>query len=329
VVINDTDIINGILNRVVGPLETNKYARIYVLKFKTQVAKDAWLNDSGFDYPNLVSLATLPKEKLNKYYGSGSGNSYYSAKHQSKEFEFSPKGAVNQYGRYVRNKNSDFWTTCEVDLENDEGVYVEIDRFEPWKANRTGYVSPQDLAGLLESITAAGITLPEKLYGFKKASAELVAKNPEMVNFWVWLGGAIREYFQNNPKVLQDYINREYCITKMNLMHSDLPTLSKVVTSWKSIPATSALIEFFAKVNLVAKYDDHKLSQLKDLMVRYTTYRPTGTPSHDVQNDYLKLLKKYPLLFNTAKNVGAYNLSKADWNQPLEEYVTMVDLVSP
>src|SRR5581483_8000119 len=69
VVVNDSDICNGIINRLAPIIEDGpKYERVYLLKFKDDNAKADWIKETSYDGP-MVSLKSLPKESLTKYYG--------------------------------------------------------------------------------------------------------------------------------------------------------------------------------------------------------------------------------------------------------------------
>lgn len=321
VVVNDKNIANGILNRVIGPIKTGKFANIYVIKFNNQAAKDTWIAESGYDGP-MESLTTLPKQKLSTFYGCAS-NVQKNAKHQSQEFLYDPNQS------FKNSKNSDYWKACEIDLANDGGVYVEIERFVPVSGKANIYSSIGSFNDILKSLQGAGVSIPQ-IYGFKKNSIARAVANPNLVNFWVWVEKAIENLFISNPNLAQDYANRNYCRGQMETLHTGLPVFGNIVLKWSSIPATSELIQFFAKVNLLSKYDYNKFYYIDELIQKgFSITYPSKVPSYEVKNDYVKLAKRYPLLFQTAKKIGGECMGREDWSKPFEEYVAMVDLVTP
>jgi hypothetical protein len=327
IVENDTEIFNGIVNRVVGLIETGKYDTVYVLKFADSQVKANWMKHTGFDYP-LTSLATLPKEPLSKYYGGiGTTSGFGSIKHTSKEFTFSKHGTPDNAGGYDTEKNSDYWLKADVDLANDEGVYLAIDRFQ-YKDENGYYKDADKLVGLLNNIAKVGIEMPDVIYGFKPTSTAKVKNNPKMVDFWTWLDKAIADFFASHPKLEQEYVNRQYHISQINAHHYNLVGLGNMVKKWNSVQANSQLLAFFENLNAISKYDEGKLALLSSLVGSYSKYRPKLKPSFDAVAEYKKLESKYPLLFKTTKELHSV-VSDKTWIKPLEDYVTLVDLATP
>lgn len=338
VIENDTDIINGIKNRLVALLEPAPtpatalaniapFTKVYVLKFKTPAAKLAWTTETGFDFP-MKSLSTYAKHPLSKYYGSTSGaySGFNSQKHTSQEFVFDAN--PNSTGRRHRSVNSDYWQVSDVDMDNDECVYVELDKFE--YKDKLGYAkSPMNLLDVIQTLKTIGVPVPT-IYGFKKVSAHKAANNPNMTSLWVWIADALKEYLKNNRDVEQALVNREYCLNVINSTHRGLVRLASIVSKWNSVPANGDLIKMFHAINVLAKYDEGKLSVLKSALVNYLNgYKSKLTPSHDVIPDYQKLNAKYPLLFKVSEVVGSESMTDKTWAEPLKNYISMVDLVTP
>lgn len=122
-------------------LETNdlgkKVEEAYLITITDQAAWNKWVKESGFDAPT-INLSSLSKCKLGDIYPSerstGSGGAA-NAKHTSKVFEFdylrtNVIGLRGSRGRRSKGKASDYWQPVEVDLDEEEGVYVILDHFE-------------------------------------------------------------------------------------------------------------------------------------------------------------------------------------------------------
>lgn len=328
VLVNDTGITNGIQNRVIKPLFSGTHSVVYVVKFNNDTAEKEWRDKSGFDGV-MTSLKDMPKEKLQDYYGGGdtSGGAYFSPKHSSREFSYvTPQQTYNYGYRRHSMKNSDYWQMETVDLEKDTCVYLEITKFE-YKNKDNWYRSPSHLADILAALTKLGITTP-KVYGFKTSSATKAVNNPNMVNFWTWLNQTLQAYWENDPKLIQEYFNHKYVKNTLQAAQPELPYLAKVVSNWSSIPANSNLLSFFAKVNELATYDEAKIASLERLF-DHTTYRPQGQANYDIVAEHPNLVARYPLLFKTVGEVGTHKLTEPAWNKAYEDYVTMVDMVTP
>jgi hypothetical protein len=330
VLVNDTGITNGIQNRVIKPLFSGSYSSVYVVKFNNDTAEAEWRAKSGFDGV-MTSLKDMPKEKLQDYYGGGdtSGGAYFSPKHSSREFSYVVQTQSQSYGWRSRRhslKNSDFWQMETVDLEKDACVYLEITKFE-YKNKDNWYRNPTHLEDILNLLTSLGITVP-KVYGFKSSSVAKAVNNPNMVNFWTWLNQNMQTYWESNPKLAQDYFNRKYVRGTLHQAQPELPYLAKVVSNWSSIPASSNLLSFFAKVNELAHYDEKTMHTLETLF-DHTSYRPQGQPNYDVVPEHPNLVARYPLFFKTVGEVGTNKLTEPAWSKAYEDYVNMVDMVTP
>lgn len=336
VLVNDTGICNGILNRIVPLIEgpaiqarlTGSMVRtptVYLLSFRDDATKQAWIAEVGYDGP-MVSLATCPKEPLNKYYptsSSGAGG-YKNSKHTSREFTYDGDGK----SRY-HDSRSAFWEIADVDLANDEGVYVQIERFHFRFSGSGSEEHPIELHRFLEKVKAAGIDVPDTVYGFKPSSAMKATSNPKMVPLWKWFEGAVAAHFQANPQFAQDFANRSYVCRDMNSLHAGLRDMLRRVCKWPSLPAQHPLRDLLVKVDALCKYDSSKMDKLEEVagQVNYTV--PAAKPVHDISADYKALAAKYPLLFKIDNAVDGYELVKTGWNTALEQYVLMVDTVTP
>lgn len=334
VVVNDTGICNGILNRIVplieGPAIQQRTTgsivdvpNVYLLSFRDAATKQAWITEVGYDGP-MVSLATLPKEPLNKYYPTASsGGGYKNSKHTSKEFTYDGDGK----SRYSSSR-SEFWEVADVDLANDEGVYVEIERFHFRFSGSGCEEHPIEIHRFLEKVKAAGIEVPDTIYGFKPSSALKAKANAKLVPLWKWFENAVEAYFKANPNIAQEYANRNYVNGPMNDMHSGLLGFLRQVCQWSSLPATHALRDLLARVEVLCKFNSNRMAAI-ETVAEMVKYEFKGKASDDISYAYSTLAEKYPLLFKVAHKVESHEMRKAHWNTPLEQYVMMVDMLTP
>lgn len=328
VVVNDTHLVNGIMNRVVplimGP---QGMQRVYVLTFADDNVRDAYLKTSGLDCA-LVPISTLPKEPLAKYFkdmGVTTGTPYRNSKHMSKEFTLTtsrPSG----YGC----PRSDYWQTAEVNLDSDEGVYIVIDKFQyADKLGRTDH--PRHLLDFLEEVKAAGITLPSPIYGFKKASADKAKANPNMQSFWDWYKQEVAKHIDTKPDVAQELANYHYMHDEVSHWFADIITMMEfVVLKWKDMDDNHVLRDFALKLSALNKSNTGKVEKLYQL-AQDTGYVLKQTPTYDLKDAFNALKARYPLMFKVMMNVSPYRVMDRSygWSKLFTDYILLVDVVTP
>lgn len=323
VVVNDTGIMNGIMNRVVPLIEGKQMSHVYILSFVSDIVRDAYYKEVGLDCP-FVSLASLPKEPLSKYYPNDSTNGgTRNSKHFSKEFSYNTE---HQGSRY-RSTRSEFWEVADVDLANDEGVYVVIEKFNYFEADG-GWEHPSGLKNFLHMVKTAGIDIPDTIYGFKQASAAQARNNPKMQTLWDWFKSAVKEYMDTHPDVAQKLANYKYMHNEVESMQSDLPKLMQMVSRWDGIDAAHVLKLFNDKLKVLRQYNEDQMRQLHQVL-HTVKYDFKVTPTYDLQGEYDALYARYPLLFKLAARIGTYQIQDDGWKKGMNEYVTLVDTVTP
>ncbi len=325
VVFNDKNIINGIINRVVGQIENKTYDQVYVLNFHgcsgltEALSRAEWINQSKFDGPNVVMLSSLPKEALSIYYPD-CGNSTRTLAFPTSTLEFEYNRNPKASGSYG-TKNSDWWVAATVDVTKDSGVYVQIERFE-YRNKSTWYENPNKLVSAIASLEAAGITVP-KIYGLKPKSVEKIKGNKNMVNFWVWAKEATAAKLKSVEK---DYA--DYTYTRGSLVNS-IGNLSNFINVKWSANANSPLVKLTKDIKASYGFrNDSKMDGLKSLMVSYNI-APTMVSSHNLEKDINAAKERYPLIFTLWKN-SYYDITDS---KPLikhiGEYVDLIDMAKP
>ncbi len=323
VVIND-GIVNNIPNRLVALAKGISAKTVYLLSFKDDATKAAWFTKSGLDCP-VILLSTLPKEPMSKYYPKGASNDYKSPKHSSKEFVFDGVGK----SRYSSNR-SDFWTINEVDLANDEGVYVALDKFYYRDGGET--VHPRYLTDKIASLQSAGLPFPSVIYGFKASSvAEVRANNPKMIEFSEWRRKMFAEYVTAHPEIIQQVADYKYVNNTVKILNRDMFHMVDVVAKMESV-------RFVGEGHMLAKLDV-KVKGLKapkgqEFIAMLNVASSVGyvfnevTPSQSIEADYAEAVKRYPILFS----VFALAFRACGWEKWLHDlscYIAMVDATNP
>lgn len=313
VVLNDAGLSNGILNRIVGLIEcSGSYDKeVYLISFTDDEAKKKWFAESGLDCPILL-LSSLPKEPLSKYYNNPTvANGGKNVKHASKEFVYNGNGK----SRYSSQRSA-FWDVATVDLSNDTGVYVGVDRFYTLSKNGGGQHHPHELNKTLQTLVGAGI-VPPVIYGFKEASVAKAKNNPNMVHFDDWVRIAVEECISNQPLVEQKIANRRY-------VNNELSPVVHLIRRLKDANEQWSLQNDHPFLSLIKRFDELTSYNLTDIApieaAMYLVGRKcTKTVQYDLLPEFGVLKDKYPLLFAVLRSEGT------SLTRELEEYVGFID----
>lgn len=298
---NDLGITTGIVNRIYNPLILDG-KNVYVVSCPTDAAKQALLAETGLVESNFVKLSSLTKITLASV-GAGSIN----PKHQSKEFVFNEQFNPSSYKHH---KWSDYWNAETLDVANDSGVYVQLDKFK--SRNRAGGVDkPTELKKIVKSLRAFGIAVP-KIYGFKAAVMDEVNSNPNMVSLWDYVAEQFTEFFAKN-NVAQKLANRLSYDD-----HSD--------NQWQDIlervgPTVDKQDGVFAKVAQTFLYMKHTADKaMLDEAAQWREYfTATDKPEHDLKAQVNAVRTAYPL-FQDIRYWDGSGLANR-----IKDYVNLVD----
>ena len=108
------------------------------------------------------------------------------------------------------------WDTADIDIDNDSGIYVELDRFFiNANANQvnfcsSGQIEPNKLGRFLEDMEkVTGVSVP-KVFGFKTNSKSLgkVKDSDNWTNLWDWAKNTLKEQVEAQ-KLVQQYVDRK------------------------------------------------------------------------------------------------------------------------
>lgn len=210
VIENDLSSKNGMIGRVL-PLAIDQNKTVYMFTFSGDAAKKTFLKKNAFD-AEMVLASTLEKKKVSDYYATSSSSTNNSSAHSSKhstsvfEVDWDLIKEEKSNGGYWRNKTKSAYFSCtEVDLENDKGVYVIIDRFLVQKGS--SQYEPWDLQTFKDDVKKIGLDFPEKIYAIKTKFAAKVEENPDMINLWDWAAARIEDIIseENLAQKVVDY----------------------------------------------------------------------------------------------------------------------------
>lgn len=314
IVVNDTGIVNGIVNRLIGCIKgPNHYDVVYLLSFLSDTVRDKWIADTGFDAP-MISLHTLPKEPMVKYYARivGANGQVHNPKHVSKEFVFS---GTNK--RRFSHARSDFWDSTTIDLANDAGIFLAIEKFSYIGSCGTS-CHPHTLNEIIELLKAVGIPVPSIL-GLKGISAQKAKNNSLMIPFFQWLEQTVADFITANPNLETQWANRKYLRSTVGNWQSDL--FFKAIAKWKILSSNHPLAQLCDKVEQLHKFSESQLYNLGTLMDK-TGYKITKPCAFDLRAEYRTMVARYPILFNIGQHVTLEGM----WAKELENYVLMVDM---
>ena len=323
VVENDLNLQSGILNRIVGLIEGDKkMEHIYVVSFKDATIKAEWLKDTGFD-GEITMISALPKEALSKYYPStpsSNGGGIKNNKHTSKEFLFN----FNTTGNSWSLKNSDYFTLADVDMENDSGVYVIIDKFCIRNSNNL-FNNPDGLLNLQKKLTDMGITMPN-IYGFKITKESEVLKNEKMVSLWSWLTAELQKHFAKHPMKMEQIAN--FLLTKELTQKYQDTCVKSCAEFFKKTTISKKndlMIAFSHLVKVMADGND-KIEKIHNLATKVGMDCTKFKPSYDVKSELGALKQKYAMMFILCKNIHPFDIRK-DSIDAMETYINLVNEV--
>lgn len=274
---NDLNIRSGIINRVHTSVMSGR--RVYLISYTNDAYKKQFLYESGIEQSDMTPLSSLPKISLTT---PGSSVSAHNPKHTSKEFVLEMNPAPSR--SYNRN-NSDYWRQEPVDLDNDAGVYVELDRFE-YKNQTGGLTTPATLIEIVASLLKMGIKI-DKIYGFKKDSAESAKKNSKMINFFDYLKDELNKHFTKN-NISQKVANRIQYDANCNF--NWLGILERYCSEAK--PKTLC----FKTAKIFAHMKCEKDSGVLDACVAWKAYLSPATPEYELSQIREAFEKQYPLI---------------------------------
>jgi len=187
IVKNDMGHVRGAIGKI-ALLESKEEGRkVYLINFDDYRYKDVYREEQeqkteaevckelGFDAPMLL-LSELPKPDKKSSVSIGTRTVH-------KTFEYNMDS-------YHYSKWSDRWTATEVDLDEDEGIYVIINRYVIQRPNQDyPHTESRSFSCLMSNLgqLIGKDNMPDNIVGFTKAASKKVVKNDNWIELHDWV----------------------------------------------------------------------------------------------------------------------------------------------
>jgi hypothetical protein len=348
IVLNDVGHRRGSMGKIL-PLIHHKNKNPYILEFKTYQAHDTgktitaksvekkWRKESQFDGKMLL-LSELPQHKLSEFdgYQKQSGGSSYTpnVKHSAKCFEFDMSNDLRAY----HTKKSDYWKVADLDVENDSGVYVIIDKFHVENPKVDGYVTtsdPKEIKNLKDIAEQCDIKFPKHIYAFKAGQRDKIEGKDGWTELHTWAREQIEKVINDN-NLHQAWIDIQKVDELNQYTEGSNYYGSKVkeqITNLKKLQLADVIGtmgDFLAKHTLMC-HGEKTHKQIKAIQTVAKEYQvdfncPKGVkPTFDIKGLYKSMLEKYDMLPLLKRDIWTYEFDK-DAEKKLENYVNVIDL---
>lgn len=227
IIYNDVKASRGLMNRLLGlAIEDGK--KVYLVTYEDDKVKAKIEKELSLDAPQ-KKFSELPSRKLNEFEGYGrfgavQGDWKKDSKHSSKVFSLNWKECKSW-----RDKQSDYWNKESVDFDNEEGVYVLIERFKP-VTERYVLNEVRKWSHIANQLNRLDIEMP-KVIGVKIGNRKDVENKDGWVDFETWLTDVLKESSKKfDQKLADDLAAREaikenWCFSPHNENHDKLRNL--------------------------------------------------------------------------------------------------------
>ena len=198
IVKNDVGHVRGALGKI-ALLESEQEGRkVYLVNFDDYRYKDCYREEQkqkteaevckelGFDAPMLL-LSELPKPQKGSSVSVGTRTTH-------KTFEYDELS-------YHHSKWSDRWKPVEIDLDEDEGVYVVINRYVIQRPNNEyAHSEARTFSTMFSNMKqlVGEKNLPDTIVGFTKAASKKVVKNDNWIELHDWVAEQVLKLAKKN-----------------------------------------------------------------------------------------------------------------------------------
>ena len=348
VIENDLGHRRGVMGRVLGPI-LEEGQTPFLLDFKSHYDEDAkknvssaavkkqWLKDSKFD-GELIKLSDLPQRKLSEFAGyapasAGSSGDYSKdAKHSAKCFEFD----FDFKGSSWHTKKSDFFKVAEVDVDNDSGVFVIIDKFQIEGINDYSMIDPKRISHLKDSFEAVKIPFPKKVHAFKVGQRSKIEGKDGWVSLNQWIKQTLEDVIEKND-LHQAWLNLQKVDALRNEPYEgeryynfNCGNVIDALRKLKLADASGTCADFRLKYSDMVGSDLNrkKIEAINaiasDWNVEFSC--PKGvTPTHDLNEALGAVKEKYSMLGLVGRSVFSYDFDNKS-NETISNYINVIDL---
>tara|TARA_R100000008_G_C3583443_1_gene170314 strand:- start:679 stop:2925 length:2247 start_codon:yes stop_codon:yes gene_type:complete len=336
VIENDLGSKNGMIGRIL-PLAIDQKKKVYMFTFTDNAAKTLLLKNNNLDV-EMVLASTLEKKKVSDYYSTSSSgrnnSSAHSSKHSTTVFEadWDVIKEESKGSSWYRNKTkSAYFKNAELDLDNDKGVYVIIDRFMIQKEGEREF-EPWELQRVKTDLELLKINIPQNLYAVKTKLASKVQSNPKMINLWDWVADKIEKVIKDK-NLAQKIVDRN---AARNVLKNGWSTLAVLQNVQACVVNKEG--DFYKFVDAATKMNDEKGSKFYQ-GVHSTLVALVGSaktdeilsvkPSHNIMKMKSDIEEKYSML-TIADSWEIRNSSGRSNNvqKILSNYINVVDVAS-
>ena len=233
------------------------------------------------------------------------------------------------------NVQSDHWEAVSVDLDQDSGVYLHIDRY---MVMADGYERKVHFyEDVFSSLKALGVKVPT-IYGVKSAWIDKVNNNPNWISFSDWVSQEVQNLMTPEVKEAMSY---HVAWRNSDLDNSWYRLFDKIEVGLNNESSLVADLAYEARQlspkNVIIS-DKDKLCVRPDTLyshvekaLRYGTgngYNWTENfeiddCKYDIDKTFKKVIKKYPML----RFVSSHNIYKREGM--ILDYLNMVDSSTP
>jgi len=347
VVLNDVGHRRGSMGKIL-PLIFHKKKTPFLIQFSAYTDSDTnkvvsaskaqqkWKKDTGFD-GKMLKLSELPQHKLSEFdgYARAAGSGSYGTKdekHSAKCFEFD----FGFGGSSWHNKKSDFWKIADLDVENESGVYVIIDKFhieQPWNDGYATTRQPKEISSLKEVMEQCGVKFPKHIYAFKTKERKKIEGKDGWVELHAWAKQSLEDTVEEE-NLHQAWID----IQKVDQLHNEDGnrygnTIEERIKRLKKLnlaDSEGTLASFLEKHSQML-WGEKTLARIKgiqniakDYNVEFTCPKVVN-PTFDLSGLHKEMLKKYEMLELVEDRSWNYGWDD-NMKEKVENYVNVIDL---
>lgn len=324
VVVNDLGwTTRGLLGRLL-PLAIDENKKVYLVTFQDDAARKAFAKED-FDAP-MIPASTLEKKAISDYYPtSGVSSSSGSKRIVGKVFKLK---ADVEWAR----RDSDYWEAVDVDLENESGVYVLMDRFKVEHGG--GRFDASVVAGLAHKWKKAfgeNDPMPE-IYAVRLKDAELMDSNAN----WT----SLVDYFSVKAaqKLERDNLLEKIANQAVDGLVENVISLRRndVMEIAESVQDKNSDFVKFAKDWASLRMDSDTLARVDDLEYIFNALRIAdlfrekfGLVDAKLDNSLVETAKRFNTKYPMLDLIDSWGLYRSPEKRPvIGEYVSQVDLTS-
>lgn len=319
-VLNDANITNGVLNRLAALVERPNNALgyqcegVYLITVTDQAKYDQWVKDVVFDAP-ITNISTLPAFKLSEIYPSSAAGAIKNSKHSLSVFTLDTDCKHN----FRRSPLSDFYKTATVDLDNDSGLYIVIDRFEAVKPSK--YMSacngePHALIAKIKEICAlTGEAIPV-VYAVKVKEQESIGDNFQCL--FEWMAEKLENHVTVNNIAQVAVDRRAFCYNESHVL-KEIHRMNPPVGSLAFKAASAYNVMQHTKQSATL---DVILKLVSDFGIELEKNTP---PKHDLAALKKEFFARYPMIKIGGERMFDWGYDKAESDTFVLEYIKLIE----